>query len=482
MYGIIHAMNSMMGIWTAFLLAALCASALAWIAALLHERGANPLRRLRAARPVSAPFQTAPLAIVAIGFIHHGATKSTNGVPDPGEPPDPDPPPPPPNPPSVSVSFDTDVVIFEDGYEDSPGVFKPRHSTTTKLTVMANGGDTGTSLDLTIVGGLEKCAGQSEMPTYVAPNQTFEWHANYEGVSASSSQGDIVVTVTTTPSVVGVNSEPATANATVVEVKVAPMVEAPENNMQGRHKVGVREIVSCQQFPSLPQVEWDADYGYYYNEGTSVYFCSPLYAATFALKARLGDVVCPCPLTIVEPQGIEARNMSSIEYGMHPGVAGYVGMQFTLHVTPLDVSFTEIAVEEVPCNQGTHIGYFAQPAFSNMWYHTRENGAGNWDRVKFGNRYNNDRAVCQYEIPKSYLIGLNGELILGWYEGYLSWNVPFGWNEKTTSGTTSEYRQFATDTMQEVLLDAYGTVTITKFDSWISRATNDVIMLYGDVR
>jgi hypothetical protein len=36
--------------------------------------------------------------------------------------------------------------------------------------------------------------------------------------------------------------------------------------------------------------------------------------------------------------------------------------------------------------------------------------------------------------------------------------------------------------MQEVLLDAYGTVTITKFDSWISRATNDVIMLYGDVR
>ena len=89
-----------------------------------------------------------------------GATGGGGTEPDPGEPPDPDPPPPPPNPPSVSVSFDTDVVIFEDGYEDSPGVFKPRHSTTTKLTVTANGGDTGASLDLTIVGGLEKCAGR----------------------------------------------------------------------------------------------------------------------------------------------------------------------------------------------------------------------------------------------------------------------------------------------------------------------------------
>ena len=54
---------------------------------------------------------------------------------------------------------------------------------------MASGGDTGASLKLTIVGGLEKCAGQSEMPAYVAPNQTFEWHANYDGVSANSSQG-----------------------------------------------------------------------------------------------------------------------------------------------------------------------------------------------------------------------------------------------------------------------------------------------------
>ena len=237
----------MMGIWTAFLLAALCASALAWVAALLHERGVNPLRRLRAARPSAAPFQTALLAIVAIGFIHHGATKSTNGIPDPGEPPDPDPPPPPPNPPSVSVSFDTDVVIFEDGYEDSPGVFVPRHSTMTKLTVTARGGDTGASLDLTIVGGLEKCAGQSEMPTYVAPNQTFEWHANYEGVSASSSQGDIIATVTATSGVVGVNSEPATANATAVKVTVTPTLEVPENNLSGRHMLGVCEEMTCSQ-------------------------------------------------------------------------------------------------------------------------------------------------------------------------------------------------------------------------------------------
>ena len=71
----------MMDIWTAFLLAALCASVLVWIAALLHERKVDPLRRLATLcrRPA---VELAVLAAVAVGLIQHGATKSTNGVPD----------------------------------------------------------------------------------------------------------------------------------------------------------------------------------------------------------------------------------------------------------------------------------------------------------------------------------------------------------------------------------------------------------------
>ena len=68
-----------MGIWTAILLAALCATALAWAAALLYERGLSPLRRVASAlrRPT---WGTVFLAVIAVGFIHHGATKGTNGV------------------------------------------------------------------------------------------------------------------------------------------------------------------------------------------------------------------------------------------------------------------------------------------------------------------------------------------------------------------------------------------------------------------
>ena len=64
---------------TAMLVAAVGALAVAWAAAVMCERGMHPLRKLRDAlrRPA---LERALLAAVAVGFIHHGATKGTNGV------------------------------------------------------------------------------------------------------------------------------------------------------------------------------------------------------------------------------------------------------------------------------------------------------------------------------------------------------------------------------------------------------------------
>ena len=69
----------MAGIVTAVMVAAVGALAVAWAAALMCERGMHPLRKLRDAlrRPA---LERALLAAVAVGFIHHGATKGTNGV------------------------------------------------------------------------------------------------------------------------------------------------------------------------------------------------------------------------------------------------------------------------------------------------------------------------------------------------------------------------------------------------------------------
>ena len=655
----------MTGIWTAVLLAALCATALAWAAALLHERGLRPLRRVAAALRCPT-WGTAFLAAVAVGFIHHGATKGTNGLDQGSIPvegcglsvpsaqldadgflPTRNPEPAALNPqPSTNLDWlafggyedwfripeggwcfrlgsnllervtvrscgdvyanlrdasnrisvlglplsivpaanwhmigngeqgtgnyqlpttnyqleslfwhavtpsnsllltwenalvnrdtnlpvtvqaelfpdgaamfrydfsglaDTDILsnaavrIWRDGAVDevplqpdmvaevafpAPPVTGTNTldevyaRTTTKLTVTAYGGENGGTLSLSVVGGLDICAGQSGLPATIGAGESIEWNAYYEGVAASASQGGAVATVTFTDNETGRTIDD-TANATEVEITVTPMVEAPENNLPGRHKLGVCEIVSCQQSPAFPQVTWIANVGTMRWDNDSLYYDGPLYATSNPIQATIGDVCCTPLLTIVEPQGVEARNMSSIEYGLHPGIAGYVGMQFTLFILPSDVSFEQIAVEEVPCNTGSHTGYFALPAFSNSWSHTRANGAGEWADIQFGNEFGIDEATYTQSIPKSYLTGLNGGPVLGWYDGYLSWDVPYGWNVTNTTGTASEFGQFATDTQQEFLIDAEGTVTIMKLNSWISRSTNDVIMLYGDIR
>ena len=50
-----------------------------WLAAVLHEHGLKPMRRMAELmkRPAA---EIALVALVAIGMIHHGATKGTNGV------------------------------------------------------------------------------------------------------------------------------------------------------------------------------------------------------------------------------------------------------------------------------------------------------------------------------------------------------------------------------------------------------------------
>ena len=50
-----------------------------WLAAVLHEHGLTPMRRMAelTKRPAA---EIALVALVAIGMIHHGATKGTNGV------------------------------------------------------------------------------------------------------------------------------------------------------------------------------------------------------------------------------------------------------------------------------------------------------------------------------------------------------------------------------------------------------------------
>ena len=53
------------------------------------------------------------------------------------------------DPPSLTITFSKPVVIFEDAYDDEPGVTKPRRSTRVRLTIDAYGGSQGGALWLT---------------------------------------------------------------------------------------------------------------------------------------------------------------------------------------------------------------------------------------------------------------------------------------------------------------------------------------------
>ena len=53
-----------------------------WLAAVLREHGLRPMRKMAGLMRRPA-WEAALLAAVAVGFIHHGATKGTNGVPGP---------------------------------------------------------------------------------------------------------------------------------------------------------------------------------------------------------------------------------------------------------------------------------------------------------------------------------------------------------------------------------------------------------------
>ena len=294
--------------------------------------------------------------------------------------------------------------------------------------------------------------------------------------------GDLafVATATFTDSVTGDDTSD-TANATAVKIRVTPSREAPENYSSGRHKYGVCEIVNCLQSPSSPAVTWTAADGGFSDSTDYVDFICPLYATSNPLQANIGNVVFIPDITVVEPQSVIALDARSFDYGEHQNQAGYVGMEIDLCVGPLDVSFERLSIEEVPCSSGSHMGYFANTYFSNLWCHSVDNGAGRWQNVGYDNEFAVDRAECANALPRMILPDYPGESIFGWYYGYMCWEVPYGWRSKNPPGNVSLSGTFAEDVKHEVTIDANGTVGIFKLGCWVSRSTNDFVMVYGGV-
>ena len=382
------------------------------------------------------------------------------------DPEDDEPPTPPEDNPSgvfVSVSFTKSAVIFEDAYENGPGVRVPRKSTRVRLDLSASGGPNGGSLSFEGA-NLEKLVTSGGSAVSLSSGRQLLPYEDYhlslvcEGYSQSEGVGDI--------SVWGYISDAETAQAssdsaslTAVRLEVLPLVLYPAAYPH-RHMFGVCERVQMFSFPSsLTGHSWESSgnvldgalenniqyYTYLYQEGG----CD----MTFSY----GDASYTVHTTCHAPTDIVCRQKPAlISGGVPSGTAGGVGMRMDLTVLPDSVSFSGIRVMERISNDGVATGYFLQDRFSSWRNHNSVHGAGRLISVGAENNLG-DEAVMSGSCPEDELFG-------GWAGGGdITWTIPCAWREGSGLSFTAPLTNYTTKE-QIFTIDSAGTVEVRKFN------------------
>ena len=211
----------------------------------------------------------------------------------------------------------------------------------------------------------------------------------------------------------------------------------------------------------------------------------PLGATMSPLVVRVdSDVEYPPSMRVFAPDTIEIRNARPAPKGFAPGHAGGIGMLMDLYVVPMFVAFSELAVEEVPCDVGIPSGYFGFPSMASVASHTTQNGAGTWCDVDSDNCIGVDKPGIYGELlPMTSNGTLTNDVSVGWLEGTLYWPTPFGWNTKGTTGNQAEHGRFATWAAHETWIHSDGSCGVRKFLRYdVSRDIGTNVWFNGKLR
>ena len=384
--------------------------------------------------------------------------------------------------PGASATFSKRVVFFEDEYENAPRELVPWRSTETELDCWAYGGTRGGHVRIELAGadGLVPYGGRPlPFEQDLEPGEEVAFKTAYRAVRPSGGKDDIVVTATFTENETGW-TESTVDKATAIRLEFDAVAEAPTNKNPGRRKLGVRERLNCFQYPSSPSVEWVTSGGGSMMDGGRQFQC-PLRAATNPLIARCQGVEYVPSLHVVEPEGIEVRNVTPVTYGVATNHAGGIGMRFELFLKPFDVSFSEIAVEEIPCERGERTGYFDRPEFVALQSHTTLNGAGRWMNVsEEDNGYGLDYAEIDSTIPRVKPSGeFTSELQYGWTDGSVLWPIPSGWGEKDRVKGDLPEAEIQESVTSLMTIQASGRSGVRKFRHQVTRDIDGTIFLDG---
>ncbi len=407
-----------------------------------------------------------------------GSCGCGGSVDHPGDDQDPDKDPPLPG---ASATFSKRVVFFEDDYESAPGETVPWRSTETELACWAYGGTRGGHVRIEIRGvdGLVQYGGRPlPFEQDLEPGEEVTFKNTYRAVRPSGGEDDIVVTATFTENETEW-SQTTVDKATAIRLEFKAVLRAVENPCPNRHRLGVNEKINCFQTPSAPKVNWSTPGGGYMTNNLSQY-SSPLHPARNPLIANCQEAEYTPELVVVEPQAIEPRNIGYWKGGAPIGHAGGIGLEFDLYVLPLDVSFSGLAVEEIPCDIGSRSGYFLNNHFTNLLSHTSDNGAGNWLLLSADHLCGVDAPGIYTALPRVTPDGiLTNDLRFGWAYGTLTWAIPYGWNEGITNRTALVRGRFAEDTVHENVIFKTGKTGVRKLRQAVTREINGTIYLNG---
>ena len=368
----------------------------------------------------------------------------------------------------ASTTFSKGVVIFEDRYENTPGVWVERQSTKTELHCVAHGGPNGGHVRFEIVGEdkLSRVAGISlPQERDVGPGKKVDFTIVYNGKLPSSSANDIMATAAFTENVTGATQEVTTARLTSVKMMLETKEEALANYCRQRRTYGVREGVNVYHAPIAAEVliainSTDAVIGADNEE----FYC-PWNGGEFQLDLSCGDALYESKFTVVEPRVFCQSACWDGVLGTL-GCAGQLHMDLYLYVAPSNVSFNGIFIVEIPDDiVRPHSGYFNDSDTNKVGAlsHSVAAGAGEWHQVR-GNAWAIDGVGRRTIYPQP------------WSDGWKEWEIPVGWGDLHH---TLKGQMFPNPTTQRFTLSADGTATVRKYGHIIERRINNNVYKDG---
>ena len=237
------------------------------------------------------------------------------------------------------------------------------------------------------------------------------------------------------------------ANVAFVEWETETVETWPAN--RSRKELGVGECVDIGFDPSVAFVNLETSTTsssltqaeqskYRYEAPTNM--CMDI--ASFATE--LGSV-CSIPFFIKEPTGnIVIAVATNVEN--HLNVAGTFEIYFDLAIAPTNVSFRDrIEVAEIGMVSTNAIGYFANPAYSNLLDHSLH-GADNWVAVLANNRAGVDTVGP-------------GALYPPFSDGSFTWPIPNHWRMRGDMGCG----KYFCNEDQRFAITTNGTTSVWKF-------------------